>query len=71
MTWAPAFLSNPERFMAFSRWAAPMFGVIAAGLAAWGLARQPAFQLSMLVFLMGCVASYAFFLRAAGHNRRT
>lgn len=37
MTWAPAFLSNPERFMAFSRWAAPMFGVIAAGLAAWGL----------------------------------
>lgn len=37
MTWAPAFLSNPERFMAFSRWAAPMFGVIAAGLAMWGL----------------------------------
>lgn len=37
MTWAPAFLSNPERFMAFSRWAAPMFGVIAAGLAVWGL----------------------------------
>ncbi|WP_397421678.1 heme ABC transporter permease CcmC [Phenylobacterium sp.] len=37
MTWAPAFLSNPERFMAFSRWAAPMFGVIAAGLAVAGL----------------------------------
>jgi len=34
---APAFLSNPERFMAFSRWAAPMFGVLAAGLAAAGL----------------------------------
>lgn len=34
---APAFLANPERFMAFSRWAAPMFGVIAAVLAAWGL----------------------------------
>ena len=34
---APAFLSNPERFMAFSRWAAPMFGVIAAGLAMAGL----------------------------------
>jgi heme exporter protein C len=34
---APAFLSNPERFMAFSRWAAPLFGVIAAGLAIWGL----------------------------------
>lgn len=37
MNWAPAFLSNPERFMAFSRWAAPLFGVIAAVLAAWGL----------------------------------
>ena len=37
MNWAPAFLSNPERFMAFSRWAAPMFGVIAAILAAVGL----------------------------------
>ena len=34
---APAFLSNPERFMAFSRWAAPLFGVIAVGLAAVGL----------------------------------
>ena len=34
---APAFLSNPERFMAFSRWAAPMFGVIAAGLGLAGL----------------------------------
>jgi heme exporter protein C len=34
---APAFLTNPERFMAFSRWAAPLFGVIAAGLAAAGL----------------------------------
>ena len=37
MTWAPAFLSNPERFMAFSRWAAPMFGVIALALGAVGL----------------------------------
>ncbi|ODT63342.1 heme ABC transporter permease CcmC [Phenylobacterium sp.] len=34
---APAFLSNPERFMAFSRWAAPMFGVIAVALALAGL----------------------------------
>ena len=34
---APAFLSNPERFMAFSRWAAPLFGVIAIGLACAGL----------------------------------
>ncbi|WP_309605116.1 heme ABC transporter permease CcmC [Phenylobacterium sp.] len=34
---APAFLSNPERFMAFSRWAAPVFGVIAVGLGLVGL----------------------------------
>ena len=34
---APAFLSNPECFMAFSRWAAPMFGVIAVVLALAGL----------------------------------
>jgi heme exporter protein C len=34
---APAFLSNPERFMAFSRWAAPLFGAIAVVLAAIGL----------------------------------
>ena len=34
---APAFLTNPERFMAFSRWAAPMFGVIAVALALAGL----------------------------------
>jgi heme exporter protein C len=37
MSWAPAFLANPERFMAFSRWAAPMFGVIAAVGALAGL----------------------------------
>ncbi|MEW5687885.1 MAG: heme ABC transporter permease CcmC [Pseudomonadota bacterium] len=37
MSWAPAFLSNPDRFMAFSRWAAPMFGLIAVALAAAGL----------------------------------
>ena len=34
---APAFLSNPERFMAFSRWAAPLFGVLAVGLGLVGL----------------------------------
>jgi len=34
---APAFLSNPERFMAFSRWAAPLFGAIAVVLALVGL----------------------------------
>ena len=37
MAWAPAFLTNPERFMAFSRWAAPLFGAIAAVLALAGL----------------------------------
>ena len=34
---APAFLSNPERFMAFSKWGAPLFGGIALVLAAAGL----------------------------------
>ncbi len=34
---APAFLANPERFMAFSRWAAPLFGAIALVLALAGL----------------------------------
>src|SRR4051812_9205902 len=34
---APAFLANPERFMAFSRWAAPLIGAIAVVLAAVGL----------------------------------
>ncbi|MDB5424890.1 MAG: ccmC [Phenylobacterium sp.] len=34
---APAFLSNPERFMAFSRWAAPLFGALAVVLAVVGL----------------------------------
>ena len=34
---APAFLANPERFMAFSRWAAPLFGAIAIALATAGL----------------------------------
>jgi heme exporter protein C len=34
---APAFLANPERFMAFSRWAAPLLGVLAVGLAVAGL----------------------------------
>jgi heme exporter protein C len=34
---APAFLSNPERFMAFSRWAAPLIGALAVALALAGL----------------------------------
>jgi len=32
-----AFLANPDRFMAFSRWAAPMFGILAAILLTAGL----------------------------------
>ncbi len=32
-----AFLANPDRFMAFSRWAAPMFGALAALAIAAGL----------------------------------
>jgi len=32
-----AFLANPDRFMAFSRWAAPAFGILAAVLIAAGL----------------------------------
>ena len=31
------FLANPARFMAFSRWLAPVLGVVAASLFAWGL----------------------------------
>jgi heme exporter protein C len=34
---APAFLANPERFMAFSRWAAPLLGASAVALALAGL----------------------------------
>ena len=34
---APAFLTNPERFMAFSRWAAPLIGAIAVALTVAGL----------------------------------
>ncbi len=32
-----SFLANPDRFMAFSRWAAPMFGALAGVLIAVGL----------------------------------
>ena len=37
MVQAPAFLTNPERFMTFSRWAAPLLGALAAALATIGL----------------------------------
>ena len=33
-----AALANPHRFMAFSRWAAPALGVLAAVLIVFGLA---------------------------------
>ena len=32
-----SFLANPDRFMAFSRWAAPMFGILAGLLITVGL----------------------------------
>jgi heme exporter protein C len=32
-----SFLANPDRFMAFSRWAAPMFGALAGALIVVGL----------------------------------
>jgi heme exporter protein C len=32
-----AFLANPDRFMAFSRWAAPLFGALAVALITVGL----------------------------------
>ncbi|THD57733.1 heme ABC transporter permease CcmC [Phenylobacterium sp.] len=53
---APAFLTNPERFMAFSRWAAPMFGAIAVilGLAGlWlGWSAPPDYQQSWTVRIL-------------------
>ncbi|ACG76550.1 heme ABC transporter, permease protein (involved in cytochrome-c biogenesis) [Phenylobacterium zucineum HLK1] len=53
---APAFLANPERFMAFSRWAAPLFGLLAAALAAAGLwlgfAAPPDYQQGLTVRIM-------------------
>jgi heme exporter protein C len=56
MSWAPAFLSNPERFMAFSRWAAPMFGAIAVicGLAGlWlGFHAPPDYQQGLTVRIL-------------------
>lgn len=56
MVAAPAFLANPERFMAFSRWAAPLFGVVAAVLAVAGLwlgwASPPDYQQGYTVRIM-------------------
>jgi len=51
-----AFLYNPDRFMAFSRWAAPLFGAIAAVLAAVGLwldfAAPPDYQQGYTIHVM-------------------
>ncbi|HXA40872.1 MAG TPA: heme ABC transporter permease CcmC [Phenylobacterium sp.] len=53
---APAFLTNPERFMAFSRWAAPMFGALALVLGAVGLwlgwSAPPDYQQSFTVRIL-------------------
>ena len=53
---APAFLTNPERFMAFSRWAAPMFGAIALACAVIGLwlgwSAPPDYQQSFTVRIL-------------------
>src|ERR1700761_47227 len=51
-----AFLYNPDRFMAFSRWAAPMFGALAVLLAAVGLwldfAAPPDYQQGYTIHIM-------------------
>jgi len=51
-----AFLTNPQRFMAFSAWAAPLLGAIAAVLVAVGLwfdfAAPPDYQQGYTVHLM-------------------
>jgi heme exporter protein C len=51
-----AVLANPHRFMAFSRWAAPLLAILAAGLAGaglWlGLAAPPDYQQGETVKIM-------------------
>jgi len=51
-----AFLYNPDRFMAFSRWAAPLFGALAVLLAAVGLwldfAAPPDYQQGYTIHIM-------------------
>ena len=74
---APAFLTNPERFMVFSRWAAPMFGAIAVVLAVvvlWlGWSAPPDYQQGATVRIMFihvpaaivCEVIYAFLAGAS------
>jgi predicted MFS family arabinose efflux permease len=46
-------------------------GLAIDAMMAMGLAKAHAFQAAMAAFLLCCVVSYAHFLRAARHNRRT
>jgi predicted MFS family arabinose efflux permease len=46
-------------------------GLLIDAMMALGMARAPAFQAAMAVFLASCVASYGHFLRAGRHNRPT
>jgi len=46
-------------------------GLLVDGLVGLGMAKAQSFQSAMAIFLVCCVASYAYFLRAARHNRRT
>ena len=51
-----AFLYNPDRFMAFSRWGAPLFGILAVLLGAAGLwldfAAPPDYQQGYTIHIM-------------------
>ncbi|MFN9927964.1 MAG: heme ABC transporter permease CcmC [Phenylobacterium sp.] len=61
MSWAPAFLSNPDRFMAISLWPAPLDCASADVLATLGLYfgfHAPAAWLSMFVYVCLAVASF-------------
>jgi len=62
---------HANRLMAWGMPIAFILLVATDGLGALGLARPLAFQGAMGVFLTCYVASYLFFLRAAGHNRAT
>ena len=46
-------------------------GLLIDALMGLGLAKVHSFQAAMAAFLLCCIVSYAHFLRAARHNRRT